>query len=186
MEITMGTLAIPVIPMAEHAVPQADTVVRITHDALQVKAETLNVGNSAAYCGTGCQSGFGSCGTLTSSPEPAKSGCAWVVPNAGSFTFSQKFDFSTMSAFPTAGLAISTDTIGAGSAPYTQLYTTANVNLVGGALQLKVPGGQHASPITGAEVYTTDKDILYASVRTWVQVSSVAGTCHGVLCPSLL
>ncbi len=144
------------------------------------------VGNTAAYCGTGCQSAFGSCGTLTTSPEPVKSGCVWVVPNAGSFTFSQKFDFSTMSTFPTTGLAKSTDTIGAGTAPYSQLYTTANVNVNGGSLQLKVPGGQHASPITGAEVYTTDKDILYASVRTWVQVSNVAGTCHGSLCPPAL
>lgn len=41
MEITMGTLVIPITPMAEHAVPQADTVVRNTHHVLQVEAETL-------------------------------------------------------------------------------------------------------------------------------------------------
>lgn len=100
------------------------------------------------------------------------------MPGAGDFAFSQKFDFSSATSLP-AGLATSTDTIGAGTAPYSQLYTTANVHVSGGSLQLKVPGRQHASPITGAEVYTITKDILYASVRTWVQVSNVAGTCHG-------
>jgi len=57
------------------------------------------------------------------------------------------------------------------------------VNVAGGSLQLKVPGGQRTSPIQGAEVYTTDNDILYGSVRTWVQTSNVAGTCQGTSCP---
>ena len=103
----------------------------------------------------------------------------WQVSGTGSFTQHQTFDFST-NTFPASGLAISTDTIGAGSAPYSQLYTKANVQVTGGSLQLTVPGGQHASPILGAEVYTTTNDILYASVRTRVQVSNVAGTCHGM------
>ena len=103
----------------------------------------------------------------------------WIFSGAGSFTQHQTFDFSAGS-FPASGLAISKDTIGAGTAPYSQLYTTANVNVAGGSLQLKVPGGQKTSPITGAQVYTTDADILYGSVRTRVQVSSVAGTCHGM------
>ena len=134
-------------------------------------------GTTSAYCGTGCQSGFGTCGN-SASPKPIKSGCVWVVSGAGSFTQSQTFDFSS-NAFPSTGLAKSTDTIAAGGAPYSQLYQTANVIVTGGSLQLKVPGGQNTSPIKGAEVYTTDKDILYGSVRTRVQVSNVAGTCHG-------
>ncbi|KAL6720509.1 hypothetical protein ACLMJK_002433 [Lecanora helva] len=133
-------------------------------------------GTTSAYCGTGCQSAFGTCGHNVS-PAPPKSGCTWNVANAGSFTQHKTFDF-TNNQFP-AGLAISTDTIGAGTAPYSQLYKTQNVAVSGGALRLTVPGGQHASPITGAEVYTTDKDILYGSVRTTFQVSNVAGTCHG-------
>ena len=47
------------------------------------------------------------------------------------------------------------------------------------ALQLKVPGGQTSSPISGAEIYTNDRDILYGSVRTTAQISDVAGTTNG-------
>ena len=99
---------------------------------------------------------------------------------SGSFTQHKTFDFSS-NTFPATGLAISSDTIGLSTgAKYTQLYQPANVNVAGGALQLKVPGGQNTSPIKGAEIYTTDKDILYGSVRTRVQISNVAGTCHGM------
>lgn len=101
----------------------------------------------------------------------------WVVDGAGSFTHSQTFDFSTLASFPTDDLAISTYTIG--SSPYTQLYTTSNVAVNSETLQLKVPGGQSASPILGAEVSTQDEDILYGSVRTTMKASTVAGTCHG-------
>lgn len=101
----------------------------------------------------------------------------WVVHSAGSFTHSQTFDFSTLTSFPTNDLVISTYPIG--SSPYTQLYTTANVAVSSGSLQLKVPGGQTASPILGAEVSTHDDDILYGSVRTMIKASTVAGTCHG-------
>ena len=80
---------------------------------------------------------------------------------------------------------MSTDSIAKGTAPYSQQYTTANIQVSGGSLQLKVPGGQKASPVTGAQVYTTDTDILYGSVRTRMQVSSVAGTCHGMSCRTL-
>ncbi|CAF9908234.1 MAG: hypothetical protein ALECFALPRED_004357 [Alectoria fallacina] len=156
--------------------------------------------NSDEYCATGCQSAFGSCGSSASaspSPQPSatpqpqtsgpavsgnslapnKEGCVWVVDGAGSFTQSQIFDFSTLTSVPTEGLAISPDHIS--SSPYTQVYTPSNVAVGSGSLQLRVPGGQTASPILGAEVYTQDKDILYGSVRTTMKASTVAGTCHG-------
>ncbi len=101
----------------------------------------------------------------------------WVVDGAGSFTHSQTFDFSALTSFPTNDLAISTDTIG--SSPFTQLYTTSNVAVADKSLQLKVPGGQTASPILGAEISTQHKDILYGSVRTTMKASTVPGTCHG-------
>ena len=101
----------------------------------------------------------------------------WAVDGAGSFTHSQTFDFSALTSFPSDDLAISTDTIG--SSPYTQLYTTSNVAVGSQSLQLKVPGGQTASPILGAEISTQHKDILYGSVRTTMKASTVAGTCHG-------
>lgn len=101
----------------------------------------------------------------------------WVVDGAGSFTNSQTFDFSALTSFPTDDLTISTYPIG--SSPYTQLYTTSNVAVDSGTLQLKVPGGQSASPILGAEISTQADDILYGSVRTLFRASTVPGTCHG-------
>lgn len=101
----------------------------------------------------------------------------WVVDGSGSFTHSQTFDFSALDSFPTNDLTISTYPIG--SSPYTQLYTTSNVAVTSESLQLKVPGGQTASPILGAEISTHDDDILYGSVRTILKASTVPGTCHG-------
>ncbi|MCJ1394723.1 hypothetical protein MMC18_007603 [Xylographa bjoerkii] len=90
------------------------------------------------------------------------------------------FDFTQLSDFPTADLAISNYGIEAGEAPYSQMYDSDQVSIYNGTLQLKVPGGQTTSPIYGAEVQTTVQDILYGSVRTTVQVSEVPGTCHGL------
>lgn len=150
-------------------------------------------GNTDAYCGTGCQPAFGTCGSSTSSqtqpsalPPPSGiagssspatgEGCLWTVDGSSSFTHTLNIDFSTLDAFPNDILAISTDSIPRGPSPYTQLYTIDNVAVKDGALQLKVPGGQTASPILGAEVATTEKNILYGSVRTMMQISSVSGT----------
>lgn len=111
------------------------------------------------------------------SPRPSQAGCVWVVDGVGSFTHQQTFDFSQLNSLPTE-LAISTDTIAAGPAPFSQIYQKENVAVGGGTLQLTVPGGQNASPICGAEIATTDKDILYGSVRTMMQISTVGGTVH--------
>ena len=153
-------------------------------------------GKSDAYCGTGCQSTFGTCGSpnpaqlSTSSPSqassppssnssvgssPTKEGCVWVVDGSSSFTQSQIIDFSVSNTLPST-LSISTDHIPRGKAPYTQDYTIGNVAFQDGTMQLKVPGGQKTSPILGAEVYTKENTILYGSVRTMMQVSTVAGT----------
>ena len=177
-------------------------------DSPSTTLTSICLGNSVEYCGAGCQSAFGTCGSSTSalapsvaptssvapspasnaaappasggsSAQPVISGCVWVVDGAASFTHQQIFDFSQIRSLP-SGLAISTDSIAAGSAPYSQLYTVDNIAVTGGALQLKVPGGQTSSPILGAELATVDKDILYGSVRTMVQISSVAGTTHGM------
>ena len=116
--------------------------------------------------------------TPYSAGPPSKSGCVWVVPEAGHFTHHQKFDFSGMTTLP-PGLNFEGDFIGAGVARFSQQYTSENIVVAGGNLQLKVPGGQSSSPITGAQVLTSDQDILYGSVRTVAMVSSVPGTCHG-------
>ena len=154
-------------------------------------------GKSDAYCGTGCQPTFGTCGSpkpaqpsTTSPPQvsslpsstssagasPTKDGCVWVVDGSGSFTQSLIIDFSVSDTLPST-LNISTDPIKASSkASYAQTYTVGNVAFQDGTMQLKVPGGQTTSPILGAEVYTIENTILYGSVRTKMQVSAVAGT----------
>lgn len=101
----------------------------------------------------------------------------WTLPDAGSFTHSDTFDFSSLASLPTDQLSISTYSIG--SSPYTQQYTTSNVAVGDTSLQLKVPGGQTSSPILGAEISTQADDILYGSVRTTIKASTVPGTCHG-------
>lgn len=109
-----------------------------------------------------------------------QSGCLWVLPDdSASFTHTLAFDFSQLTEFPSGNLTISDYDIGAGSAPHSQKYTPAQVTISEGTLQLQVPGGQSTSPIHGAEVQTVNEDILYASVRTTVQVSDIGGTCHG-------
>lgn len=158
-------------------------------------------GKSDDYCGTGCQSTFGTCGSpeaaqpSTSSPSqasslpsstssagtsPTKEGCVWVVEGSGSFTQSLVIDFSGSNTLPST-LSVSTDHINSqinsnGQLSYSQNYTIDNVAFQDGTMQLKVPGGQNTSPIFGAEVYTKENAILYGSVRTMMQVSSVAGT----------
>ena len=150
-------------------------------------------GNTDAYCGTGCQPAFGTCGSSTSpQPQPStlppttgsvgssspatNNGCLWTVDGSSSFTHTLTIDFSNLNAFPSDSLAISNDTIPSGLAPHSQHYIVENVAVKDGTLQLKVPGGQTASPILGAEVSTTEKNILYGSVRTMMQISSVSGT----------
>ncbi|MCJ1475937.1 hypothetical protein MMC13_004601 [Lambiella insularis] len=109
------------------------------------------------------------------SPPPVQSGCLWEVSGSGSFTHSQTFDFTNMIDFPTADLSISNYGVEAGTAPHSQMYNSDQVSVGDGSLQLKVPGGQATSPIYGAEVQTTIRDILYGSVRTMVQISEVPG-----------
>ena len=150
------------------------------------------------YCGVGCQEAFGTCQTtappvptVPSVPTPSTaqgsptsdsqidSGCPWIIPSAGTFTHSLIVDFTKLSAFPSTGLKMSTVNIAAGSSPYSQQYVPANVAVADGSLQLKVPGNQASSPIQGAQIVASDQDILYGSVRTTAQASSVAGTVHG-------
>lgn len=152
-------------------------------------------GNTDDYCGTGCQSAFGTCGSSTSPtqqpscPPPtsgsagisspaAKEGCLWTVDGVGSFTHTLTLDFSALNALPSDVLNISTDTINSTDTDTgPRQFTTSNVAVKDGALQLTVPGGQTiSSPITGAEVYTLEESILYGSVRTMMEVSSVSGT----------
>ena len=203
----MGTPVILVYLREVHAALPTDSVVSVQTCFPQCSSD-IYLGNSADYCGTGCQAAFGTCGFSTStlassvvpassvapspasntaappasggsSAEPVTSGCVWVVDGGASFTHHQVFDFTQMTSLP-SGLVISTGPIPAGSAPYSQHYTADNIAVTGGTLQLKVPGGQTASPILGAELATADKDILYGSVTTTVQISSVAGTTHGM------
>lgn len=105
----------------------------------------------------------------------------WVVPGTGTFANKSVYTFEGNSL--PAGLSASNYNVDdrSGGAPYNHVFTSKNVTVSGGFLNLKVPGGQKPSskiPITSAEV-VTDKKMLYGSVRTNAIFSVVPGTCHG-------
>ncbi|KAI9826997.1 MAG: hypothetical protein M1826_006476 [Phylliscum demangeonii] len=134
-------------------------------------------GYTAAYCGTGCQSRYGSC--FGASAPATQSGNLWLVAGLGAFTTAKTYTF-TGTTLP-AGLAASSYTVhDAAPAPYSHIFLPADVSVAAGYLQLKVPGGQTASPLQSAEVTTTAANILYGSVRTTAILGAAAGTCNGM------
>lgn len=69
-------------------------------------------------------------------------------------------------------------------APYNHRFEASNVVVKDGFLQIKVPGGQTPatrpdSAIFAGEVFTSDSNILYGSIRTNAIMSTVPGTCQG-------
>jgi beta-glucanase (GH16 family) len=111
------------------------------------------------------------------SSVPSKSGCLWNVPGVGSFAETSTFSF-TGTSLP-SGLQVNTYPVENDNAPYFHSYTASNAYVRNGFLNLRVPGGQTQSPITGGEVQTTEGDIFYATVRTRAIFSTVPGTCTG-------
>jgi hypothetical protein len=61
----------------------------------------------------------------------------------------------------------------------THVFTSSNVKLNNGYLELSVPGGQKSKPYKSAEVATEIDNIMYASVRTTAILSEPAGVCNG-------
>lgn len=127
-------------------------------------------GYTNAYCGSGCQSAYGSC--FGKSKPAVKNGCVWTVAGVGSFTQFQNITFpgtTLPSTLQADGYPI--------DANYG--YSKSLVSVAGGYLQLKVPGGQTTKPYQCAQVDTTVSDILYASVRTTAIFATPAGTVNG-------
>lgn len=101
-----------------------------------------------------------------------------MVDSKLTFTNAQTFTFSG-STVPD-GLSVANFKINNWSATtYARLYDPKNVVVSGGWLQLKVPGGQTQSPISGGEIIATANNILYASVRTTAILGNAAGTVNG-------
>ncbi|BGP04260.1 hypothetical protein JCM10049v2_000058 [Rhodotorula toruloides] len=85
---------------------------------------------------------------------------------------------SSVSSFLTShNLEISTDPIG--STPISHTFLASNVDIVDGALRLKVTGQSGKGDIKSAEVSTKEKGILYGRVTTRAKASPVPGVCHG-------
>lgn len=126
--------------------------------------------------------------TLTSrdtTTTTTKKACLTNVKGVGSFSQHFKFNFTKLTNFPSS-LAISEYGIQASpddpEHPFDQYYNSTNVIVrKGRPLKMKVPGGQTEGPIQGAEFTTQVADVLYASVRTVAKISTVEGTCHGML-----
>ena len=124
------------------------------------------------------------CPTTGRSTSLVKTGCVYPVAYVGNFTNSVIWDFSKLTSIPD-DLAVDEFDVPkeqVRGAVYDQRYTASNVQVANGTLQIKVPGKQKSLPILGGQVETAVQDILYASVRTTAQVSSVPGTCHGMCC----
>ncbi|GAA5892004.1 hypothetical protein JCM8208_002966 [Rhodotorula glutinis] len=93
-------------------------------------------------------------------------------------------DFSTFSSSDTvkgfldaAGLAISDWPVG--FEPISVMMTPDNVDIVDGALSLKVTGQPGTGEVQSAEVATVEQGILYGKVTTRAKASPVPGVCHG-------
>ena len=180
---------IPTARTEDHAVPLQAIVVRLQHLILALQDLTQFIlGSGDDYCGQGCQSEYGTCGSAggsgsstTSSPlssTTASSGACSTVAGVGSFANHVTYDFSTLSSLPD-GLTSVTETDPAGTAPFSRTYDPSLTTVTGGYAQLTVPGGQSSSPIRGASFQTTANDILYASVRTTAILTGTKGVCNG-------
>jgi hypothetical protein len=132
-------------------------------------------GNSDSYCGTGCQTNFGTCSSTTGGN----------VPGLGYFANFKTYNFES-GIFPTdlhkSGYPVP-DTVGNPQAIYNHSFTPDNVVLENGYMVLKVPGGQNTSPILCAEVQTVATNIQYASVRTTAILTQEPGVVDGKLTP---
>ncbi|GAA5854127.1 hypothetical protein JCM9279_002841 [Rhodotorula babjevae] len=93
-------------------------------------------------------------------------------------------DFSTFSSSDTvdgflqaAGLAASDWPVA--FEPVSVMMTPDNVDIVDGALSLKVTGSSGMGEVQSAEVATVEQGILYGKVTTRAKASPVPGVCHG-------
>ena len=123
-----------------------------------------------------------------------KKGDSWVLPGVGTFQKKATYTF-TGNSLPT-GLQVSDYFVQDTSAdmtnqiPYNHRFDPVNVAVSNGALRLKVPGSQRVrgpspdddegTPISCAEIVTSECKIKYASVRTRAMFSRVPGTCQGL------
>jgi len=145
----------------------------------------VHIGNSPDYCTTsnGCDPRYGKC--YGSSVEGIKvttpsQGSGWSLGNLGTFQrkWSWTFNQTLASGTVPSGLSVIEEpTIGSGKYQWNTLKGNVQVN--GGYMNLKVPGGQTKVPYSGAEVQTCVGNILYGSFRTRAIVSNTPGTCSG-------
>lgn len=119
-----------------------------------------------------------------------KLGDAWIIPDVGSFRHRAVFKFDGEVLPP--GLDISDYTVQDTERndlerphiPYNHSFDPVNVQIENGILHLKVPGQQRHQPkdnnaLSCAEIVTSERRILHASVRTRAMFSREPGTCHG-------
>ncbi|KAL9061342.1 MAG: hypothetical protein Q9162_000216 [Coniocarpon cinnabarinum] len=166
------------------------------------------IGSGDDYCGDGCQSDFGTCGSTESTPAtsasaaqiqpeattaadaagasqssgskgtPTSNGGCSSISGVGSFATHVVYDFSTLSALPPELTSIP-ESEPKEHGKYSRTYDPELVNVTDGAAMLTVPGGQNQSPIRGAMMQTVEEHIKYASVRTTAILTSTKGVCNG-------
>ena len=110
--------------------------------------------------------------------------CGYTIEGAGTFVKSITYTFPG-TALP-SGLHASSDQLihdQDNGAPYNHIFEAKNVLVKDGYLNIKVPGAQNPASapnqaISSGEVFTSESDILYASVRTHAIFSTEPGTCQ--------
>jgi hypothetical protein len=184
---TFVFLLLTLLPVLAHGAPTSTNATgtgtaKNKNNNEYVVASNSSKNNNVQTMSNSSSESSGSSGSGGGSDVVTQNSCGqWVVPGTGTFANKSVYTFEGNSL--PAGLSASDYKVDdrSGGAPYNHVFTPKNVSVSGGFLNLKVPGRQKpnaTTPITSAEV-TTDKQMLYGSVRINAIFSDVPGTCHG-------
>lgn len=113
--------------------------------------------------------------TPGTSPAPSIVKGKYVCNDGDDTTgFSKRATYTfTGTKLPT-GLSASTYNVGGN-----RVFSTSNVVIKNGYLELHVPGGQTAMPYSCGQIVTDVNNIVSASVRTTAILTDIAGTING-------
>lgn len=121
--------------------------------------------------------------TATCSALPAETAkrSSGVVERDGRFhvddtSFAHQATYTFENGIPD-GLVVSNE-----GGPPGAAFVSANARVADGYLELLMQGGQTEKPYNGGQVYTRERGIKHASVRTTAILSEPAGVCNGEYC----
>lgn len=118
---------------------------------------------------------FATCSALPAETAKRSSG---VVERDGRFhvddsSFAHQATYTFENGIPD-GLVVSNE-----SGPPGTVFLSANARVADGYLELLMQCGQTSKPYNGGQVYTRERGIKHASVRTTAILTEPAGVCNG-------